>query len=297
MPNLRKKIWTPTTPAKTEDAQFFEDHLIDDESYEELRKIIDQGGGGGHVIVDANGQEMPQRKKIKFINAEVIDIESEDTSQVDCKGQKGDKGEPGDVGPQGPPGEKGDTGPQGPQGIPGEKGEKGDPGTGNGDMTKAIYDTNDNGKVDISENSELLNGKNESQLDVKNASTVNNKTVARDVELNEYNNQQIDQAIQNVVDNQSTVNTGLQGNIETLSEQIANKLDRPKEVSATLLSSGWTGTTAPYTYTLTGVTEITSSKTLGELVYTKQGETTDSNYLLWKNAIENADIQFVNELQ
>lgn len=170
-------------------------------------------------------------------------------------------------------------------------------GLGNGDMTKAIYDKNNSGKVDMAKDSELLNGKNESQLDVKNASTVNNKTVARDVELNEYTNHQIDQAIQNVVDNQSTINTGLQGNIETLSEQIANKLDRPKEVSATLLSSGWTGSTAPYTYTLTGITEIKSSKTLGELVYTKQGATTDANYLIWKNAIESADIQFVNELQ
>ncbi|MEA4876032.1 collagen-like protein [Anaerorhabdus sp.] len=279
---------------RAEDLQYYEESI---NGAEERLYKIEEGGGGGHVIVDANGQEMPQRKKIKFINAEVIDIESEETSQVDCKGQKGDKGEHGDVGPQGPPGEKGDTGPQGPQGIPGEKGEKGDPGTGNGDMTKAVYDINNSGKVDMAKDSELLNGKNESQLDVKNASTVNNKTVARDVELNEYTNQQIDQTIQDVIDNQSTVNTGLQGNIETLSEQIANKLDRPKEVSATLLSSGWTGSAAPYTYTLTGVAEITSSKTLGQMTYVKQGATSNENYLIWKNAIESADIQFVNELQ
>lgn len=30
MPNLREKTWTPTTPALTEDAQFWEDHLISD---------------------------------------------------------------------------------------------------------------------------------------------------------------------------------------------------------------------------------------------------------------------------
>lgn len=74
-------------------------------------------------------------------------------------------------------------------------------------------------------------------------------------------------------------------------------LTKPVEVSKTLLASGWVGSAAPYTYTLTGITEIKTSKTLGQLVYTKQGATTDSNYLLWKKAIESADIQFVNELQ
>ena len=30
MPNLRSKTWTSTTPANTEDAQYWEDHLISD---------------------------------------------------------------------------------------------------------------------------------------------------------------------------------------------------------------------------------------------------------------------------
>ena len=63
---------------------------------------------------------------------------------------------------------KGDTGPQGErgiqgiQGVRGEKGEKGDPGTGIGDMTKSVYDTNNSGSVD-------------------NADKVNNHTVNSDV--------------------------------------------------------------------------------------------------------------------
>ncbi|MFV0552320.1 MAG: collagen-like protein, partial [Anaerorhabdus sp.] len=343
----RNKIWenlpSKKTPLRAEDLQYYEESI---NGAEERLYKIEEGGGGGHVIVDANGQEMPQRNKIKFINAEVIDIESEDTSQVDCKGQKGDKGEPGDVGPQGPPGEKGDTGPQGPQGIPGEKGEKGDPGTGNGDMTKSVYDTKGNGIVD---NSEKLGGKTLSEIEEMipaDATQINTTidgneitqqeynqgvrdyleelTVANNIidivgtkaELNAYNtskvkvNDIITVLVDETKNNAKTFYKWL-GNVgsrswvfmyaETIkaTEQYVDDtfLTKPVEVSKTLLASGWTGTSAPYTYTLTGVTEIKSSKTLGELVYTKQGETTDSNYLLWKNAIENADIQFVNELQ
>lgn len=74
-------------------------------------------------------------------------------------------------------------------------------------------------------------------------------------------------------------------------------LTKPVEVSKTLLVSDWVGTTAPYTYTLTSVTEVKSSKTLGRMVEIKQGATSNENYLIWRNAIQNADIQFANELQ
>lgn len=47
MPNLRSKTWTATTPAQTVDANFWESHLIDDESYEALQDLIEGGGGGG----------------------------------------------------------------------------------------------------------------------------------------------------------------------------------------------------------------------------------------------------------
>lgn len=65
-----------------------------------------------------------------------------DTGDIGPAGPKGDKGDPGPAGPQGPKGDKGDTGPQGPQGEPGPTG------SGTGDMTKAVYDTNDDGIVD-----------------------------------------------------------------------------------------------------------------------------------------------------
>lgn len=65
-----------------------------------------------------------------------------DTGDIGPAGPKGDKGDPGPAGPQGPKGDKGDTGPQGPQGEPGPTG------TGAGDMTKSVYDTNDDGIVD-----------------------------------------------------------------------------------------------------------------------------------------------------
>ena len=55
---LRKKIWTPTTPAKTEDAQFFEDHLIDDESYEELRKINRLGDKNDVILFKSAGSRI-----------------------------------------------------------------------------------------------------------------------------------------------------------------------------------------------------------------------------------------------
>jgi hypothetical protein len=106
------------------------------------------------------------------------------------KGDKGDKGDPGNTGAVGPKGDTGDTGPQGIQGIPGPKGDTGDtgpkgdqgdqgpqgiqgiqgiqgvkgdkgdtgdtgpqglPGTGNGDMEKSVYDTDNDGIVDWAE--------------------------------------------------------------------------------------------------------------------------------------------------
>lgn len=89
MPNLREKTWTPTTPAKTEDANFWEDHLIDDESYEGLQNLL-EGGGAGHEIQDADGNTMPQQPVIQFINAEVTNGTGK--TIVSGNGEKGDAG-------------------------------------------------------------------------------------------------------------------------------------------------------------------------------------------------------------
>ena len=98
MPNLRGKTWTPTTPAKTEDANFWEDHLIDDESYEGLQNLL-EGGGAGHEIQDADGNTMPQQPVIQFINAEVTNGDGK--TIVSGNGQRGPKGDPGDGVPSG----------------------------------------------------------------------------------------------------------------------------------------------------------------------------------------------------
>lgn len=98
MPNLRGKTWTPTTPAKTEDANYWEDHLIDDESYEGLQNLL-EGGGAGHEIQDADGNTMPQQPIIQFINAEVTNGDGK--TIVSGNGQRGPKGDPGDGVPSG----------------------------------------------------------------------------------------------------------------------------------------------------------------------------------------------------
>ena len=89
MPNLRNKTWTPTTPAKTEDANFWENHLYSDEDaafVSELRT----GGGAGHQILNDDGVEMPKQKKLQFKNAEVSNDATGGITIVDTKGAKGD---------------------------------------------------------------------------------------------------------------------------------------------------------------------------------------------------------------
>ena len=116
-------------------------------------------GSSGHLILDADGEELPQRSRMQFAGCEVTD----DGTKTIIHGVKGDQGETGatgPTGPQGPKGEKGDTGlavipsvdqdtglmsfrlgeagavpapvyvrgPQGPQGIQGPKGDKGNDG-------------------------------------------------------------------------------------------------------------------------------------------------------------------------
>lgn len=76
----------------------------------------------GHLIYDAAGQQMPQRSRMKFGGASVV---TDDGTYTIVSGVKGDKGE---TGAKGDKGDKGDTGPQGPQGVQGIQGEKGEQG-------------------------------------------------------------------------------------------------------------------------------------------------------------------------
>ena len=99
-------------------------------------------GSSGHVIYDKDGNEMPQRARMRFTDSEITD---DGTSTIirgvkgdagpqgvqgpqgpqGIQGPQGNKGDKGDVGAVGPQGEKGDTGDPGPQGIQGPKGDAG----------------------------------------------------------------------------------------------------------------------------------------------------------------------------
>lgn len=121
MPNLRQKTWTTTTPANVEDAQFWEDHLLGDsgapktvgtltlvdgegtelgvfDGSEDIEVTVGSGSGSGHVIEDADGDEMAQRPNLQFLNAEVTDDEINGKTIIDCQGEKGDPGEQGEPG-------------------------------------------------------------------------------------------------------------------------------------------------------------------------------------------------------
>lgn len=102
----------------------------------------------GHTIIDENGDDMPYRTNLQFTNAEVTDDSVNDTTIVDCKGEKGDPGQAATITvgnvttlPAGSSATVTNTGTTSSAvfdfGIP-----KGADGTGAGDMLKADYDPN-----------------------------------------------------------------------------------------------------------------------------------------------------------
>lgn len=110
-----------------------------------------------------NAQTVADTVQAKLDNGEFVGAKGE-------KGDKGDTGAQGERGQKGDQGAQGPTGPQGPQGVSGVYVGSGDmpdgydiqidpSGTftpvGTGDMTKSVYDTDDNGIVD---NAEKLEG-------------------------------------------------------------------------------------------------------------------------------------------
>lgn len=171
MPNLRGKTWTTTTPANVEDAQYWEDHLISDADAAKIGTVILPAGGtagqvltkqsstandatweepasSGHTIIDENGDDMPYRTNLQFTNAEVTDDSVNDTTIVDCKGEKGDPGQAATIAigttttlPAGSSATVTNSGTSSDAvfnfGIP-----KGADGSGAGDMLKADYDPN-----------------------------------------------------------------------------------------------------------------------------------------------------------
>lgn len=83
----------------------------------------------GHIILDQNGQQMPQRARLRFTNS----IVSDNGSVTTVQGVKGDKGDTGAQGPQGVQGAVGPQGKTGPVIVPSVD--------ENGVMSFAIQDT------------------------------------------------------------------------------------------------------------------------------------------------------------
>lgn len=82
-------------------------------------------GSSGHIILDDEGATLPQRSRMQFFGASVVDSEGV-TVITSQKGDPGPEGIQGPVGPQGPQGPQGAIGPQGPQGIQGLQGRTGE---------------------------------------------------------------------------------------------------------------------------------------------------------------------------
>lgn len=82
-------------------------------------------GSSGHLILDEDGTPLPQRNRMRFLGASVVDSDGE-TVVTARKGEPGPEGIQGPIGPQGPQGIQGAIGPQGPQGIQGPQGRTGE---------------------------------------------------------------------------------------------------------------------------------------------------------------------------
>lgn len=101
----------------------------------------------GHLIFNENGDQLPQRTKLKFANSIVTD-ENGVTVVHGIQGPQGEKGDQGiqgikgDTGPQGVPGNTGAQGIQGPKGDKGDKGDKGEDGVDGRDfVVSGRFDT------------------------------------------------------------------------------------------------------------------------------------------------------------
>lgn len=66
--------------------------------------------GGGHIIVDKDGNIFTQRSRLKFAGGAVVSDDGTQTIVSGIKGDQGEKGEQGIQGIQGPKGAKGDRG-------------------------------------------------------------------------------------------------------------------------------------------------------------------------------------------
>lgn len=236
----------------------------------------------GHLIYDAAGKQMPQRSRLKFGGASVVTDDGTYTIVSGVKGDKGDtgakgdKGEKGDTGDQGPRGAawypavdglgnltfvlsetatpppayniRGPQGPQGPQGETGPQGEQGIQGP-QGEAGESAYTAASKGGYTGTEtqfNSDLAKIGNKADKTVPAAA---GNLAALDAAGN------LSDSGKKVGDFQTKVTaSGLlkgDGAGGVTAAAAGTDYSGPKvTVTATLLASGWTGSEAPFVYTL-----------------------------------------------
>jgi hypothetical protein len=104
---------------------------------------------------------------------------------------------------------------------------------GGGDMLKSIYDTNNSGKVDVAENAELLGGETPAYY---------------------------------------ATTDGMNSALSEIDTALTLKADKSTSVNKTLSAASWTGSTAPFSYslTVTGVTSTSNQEILPSLTITAE---------------------------
>lgn len=157
-----------------------------------------------------------------------------DTGAAGPQGETGPQGPKGDTGPEGPQGPKGETGAQGPQGEPGDKGDTGEPGP-KGDPG-AQGEQGPQGEPGAKGDT--------GDTGPKGADGKSAYASAQDGGF-----------------------TGTEAAFNAALADVENKADKSTDTTATLLASGWTGDSAPYSYTLAvaGVTADSNQELLPAL--------------------------------
>ena len=162
-----------------------------------------------------------------------------DTGAAGPQGETGPQGPKGDTGPEGPQGPKGETGAQGPQGEPGDKGDTGEPGP-KGDPG-AQGEQGPQGEPGAKGDT--------GDTGPKGADGKSAYASAQDGGF-----------------------TGTEAAFNAALADVQNKADKSTDTTATLLASGWTGDSAPYSYTLAvaGVTADSNQELLPALGITTE---------------------------
>lgn len=82
-PNVGDLIkYMGSNTADCEEGRFYQAATVMIDTYAWVQKNIQPNDGAGHIIIDANGNEMPQRSKVKIVGYRVEDDASNDTTII-----------------------------------------------------------------------------------------------------------------------------------------------------------------------------------------------------------------------